>query len=77
MAEFMKKAKMKKTFQEVLIDFWILKLRATNSKPLVGKFKRRYLWMAILTYFILLLVWIGSGFTLKIIGLKDPGVSNL
>jgi len=35
-----------------------------------GKFKRKHLWMGVLTYFLLLIAWIGSGFALQAIGLE-------
>jgi len=55
----------------ILLTFWIPKIEGNRLSSIgFGKFKRRYLWMGILTYFILLIAWIGSGFALKAIGLE-------
>jgi len=55
----------------VLLTLWIPKIEGNKLGSIgFGKFKRRYLWMGILTYLILMAAWIGSGFALKAIGLE-------
>jgi membrane protease YdiL (CAAX protease family) len=55
----------------VLLTFWIPKVENNKLESIgFGKFKRRYLWKGILTYFILLIVWMGSYFVLQAIGLE-------
>jgi len=55
----------------VLLALWIPKIEGNKLGSIgFGKFKRRYLWMGILTYFILMIVWTGNGFILKAIGLE-------
>ncbi len=55
----------------VLLGFWIPKIEGNKLGSIgFGKFKWRYLWMSILTYLILMIVWTGSGFALKAIGLE-------
>jgi len=55
----------------ILLAFWIPRIEGNKLGSIgLGKFKWRYLWMGILTYFILMVVWIGSGFALKAIGLE-------
>jgi len=54
-----------------LLAFWIPKIEGNKLASIgFGKFKWRYLWMGLLTYFLLLIVWIGSGFLLEAIGLQ-------
>jgi len=60
----------------VLLALWIPKVEGNKLESIgFGKFKRRYLWMGILTYLILMAAWIGSSFALKAIGLE--GLSSL
>jgi len=55
----------------MLLIFWIPKVEGNKLGSVgFGKFRWRYLWMGVLIYFILLIVWAGSGFALKAIGLK-------
>jgi len=55
----------------VFLTFWIPKIEGNRLASIgFGELKWRYLWMGILTYFILLIVWIGSGLTLEAIGLE-------
>ena len=55
----------------VLLSFWIPKVEGSRLRSIgFGKFKWRYLWIGILTYFILMVVWTGSGFALKAVGLE-------
>ena len=55
----------------VMLTFWIPRIER-NKFETIGfrKFKWRYLWMGILTYVILLIVWVGSGFALEAAGLE-------
>jgi len=60
----------------ILLFFWIPKIEGNGLGSIgFGKFKWRYLWVAILTYFILLVVWAGNSFALKAIGLE--GIRSL
>lgn len=55
----------------ILLAFWIPKIEGNKLGSIgFGKFKWRYLWMGILTYLILMVVWTGSSFALKAIGLE-------
>jgi len=55
----------------VLLAVWIPKIEDKKLTSIgFGKFKLRYLWTGLLTYLILLIVWIGSSFALEAIGLK-------
>jgi len=55
----------------VLLTFWIPKIEGNKLASIgFGKFKWRYLWAGLLTYFILLIVWIGNSLALEAIGLK-------
>jgi len=55
----------------VLLAFWIPKIEGNKSASIgFGKFKWRHLWLGLLTYIILMIVWIGSSFALEAIGLK-------
>jgi len=55
----------------MLLVFWIPKVEGNKLGSVgFGKFRWRYLWMGVLVYFILLIVWAGSGFALKAIGLE-------
>jgi membrane protease YdiL (CAAX protease family) len=60
----------------LLIIFWVPKMEG-NSFETIGfrRFQWKYLWIAILTYFILMIVWFGSSFVLKAVGLE--GLSSL
>jgi len=54
----------------ILLAFWLPKIEDNKLGSIgFGKFKWRYLWMGILTYFFLMIAWFGSGFALKGIGL--------
>lgn len=54
-----------------LLILWIPRVEGHNLGSVgFGKFKRRYFWLGILTYFILLVAWIGSGFALNALGLE-------
>ena len=55
----------------VLLAFWIPKIEGDNLASVgFGEFKWRYLWLGLLTYLILLMVWMGSSFALEAIGLQ-------
>jgi len=55
----------------ILLVFWIPKIEGNKLEGIgFGKFKWKHLWMGILTYLILMVVWTGSGFALKSIGLE-------
>jgi len=55
----------------ILLAFWIPKIEGNKLESIgFGKFKWKHLWMGILTYLILMVVWTGSGFALKSIGLE-------
>jgi len=55
----------------ILLAFWIPKIEGNKlGSSGFGKFKWKYLWISILTYFILMLAWIGSGLALNAIGLE-------
>ena len=55
----------------ILLAFWIPKIEGNKLASIgFGKFKWRYLWIGVLTYFILMVVWMGSSFVLKAIGLE-------
>lgn len=55
----------------ILLAFWIPRIESSKWESIgFGKFKWRYLWMGILTFFILLLLWIPTGFALNAIGLE-------
>jgi len=55
----------------ILLAFWIPKIEGKKLGSIgFGKFKWRYLWMGILTYFILMIAWMSSSFALKAIGLE-------
>jgi membrane protease YdiL (CAAX protease family) len=55
----------------ILLAFWIPKIEGNKFGSIgFGKFKWRYLWKGVLAYFILLVVWTGSGFALKAVGLE-------
>lgn len=54
-----------------LLAFWIPRIESNTLESIgLGNFKWRYLWMGILTFFVLLIVWIPTGFALKAIGLE-------
>ncbi len=53
-----------------LLAFW-LPIEGNNLGSIgFGKFKWRYLWIGFLTYFVLIIIWIGSSFALRAIGLE-------
>jgi len=55
----------------VLLAFWIPKIEGNKPESIgFGKFKWRHLWVGLLTYFILLIVWIGNGVALEAVGLQ-------
>jgi len=55
----------------MLLIFWIPKIEGNKLGSIgFGKFKRRYLWIGILTYLLLLIVWAGWSFILNAIGLE-------
>jgi membrane protease YdiL (CAAX protease family) len=55
----------------MLLAFWIPKIEGNKLRSIgFGKFKRRYLWVGILTYLVLIIIWTGSGFALKAIELE-------
>lgn len=55
----------------ILLFFWIPKVEGNGWRSIgFGDFKRRYLWIGILTYFILLIAWTGSSFALTAVGLE-------
>jgi len=55
----------------ILLVFWIPKIEGDKLESIgFGKFKWKHLWMGILTYLILMIVWTGSGFALKLVGLE-------
>ena len=55
----------------ILLTFWVPKIEGNKLGSIgFGKFKWRYLWVGILTYFMLMVVWIGNGLALKAIGLE-------
>jgi len=54
-----------------LLTFWIPKVEGNRLGSIgFGGFKLRYLWMGVVTYLILMVVWIGSSFGLKAVGLE-------
>jgi len=54
-----------------LLVFWIPKVEGHSLRSIgFGKLKWRHMWMGILTYFMLLIAWIGSYFALNAIGLE-------
>jgi membrane protease YdiL (CAAX protease family) len=54
-----------------LLAFWISKVEGHSLRSVgFGKLKWRYLWMGVLTYFILMIAWIGSDFALGAVGLE-------
>jgi len=54
-----------------MLTFWIPKIEGNTLASIgFGKPRWRYLWGGILTYFILLLVWVGNSFALEAIGLE-------
>jgi len=54
-----------------LLAFWIPRVEGHNLQSIgFGKLRRRHLWPGILTYFMLLIAWTGSGFALNAIGLE-------
>jgi len=55
----------------IFLTFWIPKVEGNKMRSIgFGKFKTRYLWTGILAYFLLLIVWTGTGFALGTIGLE-------
>jgi len=55
----------------ILLTFWVPKIEGNKLGSIgFGKFKWRYLWVGILTCFMLMVVWIGNGLALKAIGLE-------
>jgi len=55
----------------ILLVFWIPKVEGNDWGSIgFGNFKWRHLWMAILTYFLLLIAWIGVNFALTAVGLE-------
>lgn len=55
----------------VLLAFWIPKLEGSQLASVgLGRFRLKYLWMSALTYLILLITWVGSGFVLGLMGLE-------
>jgi len=55
----------------LLLTFWIPKIEGNRLASIgFGKFKWRYLWVGLLTYLVLLIVWIGSYFALNALGLE-------
>jgi len=54
-----------------LLVFWIPKVEGHSLRSIgFEKLKWRHLWMGILTYFMLMIAWIGSYFALNAIGLE-------
>lgn len=54
-----------------LLAFWVPKVEGHSLQSIgFGKLKWRHLWMGVLTYFMLMIAWIGSGFALNAIGLE-------
>jgi len=54
-----------------LLTFWIPKVEGHSLRSIgFGKFKWRHLWMGVLTYFMLMIAWIGSYFALNAIRLE-------
>ena len=55
----------------IMLAFWIPRVEGKNLGSIgFGEFRWRHLWMGILTYFILIVAWMGSGFALRAIGLE-------
>ena len=55
----------------LLLFFWIPKVERNNWRSIgFGNFKWRHLWIGILTYFILLIAWMGTYFALTAVGLE-------
>jgi len=55
----------------ILLVFWIPRIEGSNLESIgFGKFRRKYLWESTLTYLILMVLWTGSGFALKAVGLE-------
>ena len=55
----------------ILLVFWIPKIEGSNLESIgFGKFRRKYFWEGILTYFILMVLWTGSSFVLKVVGIE-------
>jgi len=55
----------------VLLAFWIPRVEGDKLRSIgFGNLKWKHLWMGVLTYFVLLVAWIGSYFALKAIGLE-------
>lgn len=55
----------------MLLAFWIPRIEGRRFDSIgIGRFKWRDLWMGILTFSILMIAWIGSGFALEAIGLE-------
>jgi len=58
----------------LLLAFWIPRIEGHDLGSVgFGDLRWRYLWVGVLTYLILLIGWIGSGFALNAIGLKGLG----
>ena len=54
-----------------LLTFWIPKIEKGGLESVgLGSFKRRHLWIGIITYIILLVCWAVSGLALKVVGLE-------
>jgi len=54
-----------------LLAFWIPKVEGHNLRSVgFGKLKWRHLLMGVLTYLMLMIVWIGGGFALNAVGLE-------
>jgi membrane protease YdiL (CAAX protease family) len=55
----------------VLLAFWIPKVEGHSLRSVgFGELKLRHLWIGVLTYFILMIAWIGSDFALSAVGLE-------
>jgi len=55
----------------ILLVFWIPKVEGNDLGSIgFGNFKWRHLWIGVLTYFILLIAWIGSYFALTAVGFE-------
>jgi len=55
----------------ILLFFWIPKVEGNDWRSIgFGNFKRKHIWVGILTYFILLIAWIGNDFALTAAGLE-------
>jgi len=55
----------------ILLFFWIPKVEGNDWRSIgFGNFKQKHIWVGILTFFILLMAWMGSYFALTAVGLE-------